>query len=466
MKNIILLDRDGNALEYILKHRQDTIVVLVCEKKQKILQLIQDFSNRIIHIVDYNNLLEIQDVEHIDYNLIEKMKFAQIDIETMLHRIMLDNPLAKDIYHQHLSFFTKIFENYAIDFLFCSETNLTSPNHHIPFVISASLNIPCYYLDSYHYLATALIKHQNINKQEYVAYNQKTVYTKTKDIIFYKQVFHNKKEQGIKHIIRNFISKIFGEMFAQFIVCLFKMNFQQNRLGIQYSYWHKLYYFFKYKQLKKTYDKLSIIPNLKEKYIYYSIHLEPEAAIIGKTILESQLTIIKMLHAALPNGWKLYIKEHPHQFTFNNQDSHYFINNLNFFKNTNFYKEILKLKNATLVSLKISSKELLQNAQATSTCGGTISLESATYNIPTILFNPSASIYSLLENALHVTSYQDLKDAIKKIESNFLKDKKINLDKLNSYLANPQDKDFYQNLFLTIENHIANNLITKVTDKQ
>ncbi|GAA7257807.1 hypothetical protein HpCK38_15580 [Helicobacter pylori] len=242
-------------------------------------------------------------------------------------------------------------------------------------------------------------------------------------------------------------------MLSQFLVCCFKLNFEQQRLGIPYSYWDKLYYFIKYKQLKKFYNKYSSIPNLKEKYIYYSIHLEPEAAIIGKTLLESQLTIIKMLSQALPKEWKLYVKEHPHQFTLNSEARDYFINNLNFFKNISFYQEIKKLPNVTLVSLKISSKDLMLNSQAVATFSGTITLESALSNIPALLFNPSQSVYGILNHTLHIYSYSDLLQAIQKLTNGFKQNLQINLDELSSYLADPRDKDFYTNLFTTIKEH-------------
>ena len=453
--NIVLLDRDGNLLEFILKHRNDNIVILVCEKGKKVTELLETYANsgRIHHIVDYDKLLDIQSVESIDYSLIEKMKPMQIDIETMLHRIMLNNPLAKDIYHQHLSYFSQIFQANHIDFLLCSEPNLCTPNHHIPLGLSKLANIPSYFLVTYHSQVLALLYHGKQTKQ-FLSFTAATIKAKVKDILFYKpQTKSTKTPTNLAKKIRLTLSQTMGEIFTQFLVCIAKKNFMQDRLGIPYSYWTKLYYFLKYKQLKRFYDKHATKPNLQEKYIYYSIHVEPEAAIIGTTLLESQLTVIKMLSHALPSGWKLYVKEHPHQFILNNEISHYFINNLDFFKNISLYQEIKKLHNVSLVSLDISSKELLQNAQAIATFGGTITLESAHYNIPAILFNPLESVYARLYNTLHVQSYQDLQKALEKLQNNFLKNKESNLEYIKDYLANPQAPNFHTNLFSTIETH-------------
>lgn len=454
MQNLILLDRDGNLLEYILKQRDDFIVILICELHPKITDLLAKYPHRINAILNYDNLMEIQDVQSISYDLIRKLKFAQIDIETMLHRIMLNNPLAKDIYHQHLSFFATLFKQHRIDLLISSEPDLTSPNHHIPFSLCLLLGIPCYSINGYHYSAVALGNYNYLDRQKNIPFIQGTLSANVKNIAYYKPQFSiNRKRSKLKRQIKKIILKLGGEMLSQFLVSLSKLNFQQYRLGVPYSYWHKLYYFFKYKQLKRFYIAHSEHPNLEENYIYYSLHFEPEAAIIGKTLLESQLTVIKMLSKALPKGWKLYIKEHPHQFMLNNEIADYFINNLDFFKNTSLYQEIKKIQNATLVSLDIPAKTLMQNAKAVATLGGTITLEAALQNIPAILFNPLESVYSVLDNTLHIQSYEDLLHAMEKIQNNFIGDQNINIEKLNPYLADPNDLKFYPNLFRTIEKH-------------
>lgn len=454
MWNLILLDRDGDLLEYILKERDDQIIALVCELHPKVTELIKAYPDRIDTIINYDDLASIQDVQSIDYELIAKLKFAQIDVETMLHRVMLNNPLAKDIYHQHLSLFARIFANNTINLLLSAEPNLASPSHHIPFALCFLLGIPCYSLNAYHRSAMALGNYNDPTRQRHIPYTSGTIHANAQNIAYYAfDGSVHRQRTTIKKYIKNIVLALGGEMLSQFLVALYRGSFEQRRLGIAYSYWDKLYYFFKYKQLRRFYIAHSKEPDLNEKYIYYSLHFEPEAAIIGKTLLESQLTLIKMLSSALPSGWKLYVKEHPHQFMLNNELMHYMINNLDFFKNISLYEEIMKLENVTLISLSVSSKDLMRNAQAVATIGGTISLESALDGVPAILFEPIESVYSILDHTLHVRSYADLKIAIQKIQSNFLQNKRIDLDKLNPYLADPNDANFYRNLFATIQEH-------------
>ncbi|WP_300958337.1 hypothetical protein, partial [uncultured Helicobacter sp.] len=71
---IILLDRDGKLLSHILNHTDFHIAVLVCELHQKTLSLVEAYRHRIIHCLDYQNLLQIQHTTYIDYELIKQMK--------------------------------------------------------------------------------------------------------------------------------------------------------------------------------------------------------------------------------------------------------------------------------------------------------------------------------------------------------------------------------------------------------
>ena len=444
-KNIVLLDRGVEYLESLLARYPQANIILVAEKQPSITPLLERYASHIVHFIDYNDFLAIQHVEDIDYELIAKMKSVQIDIEIMLHRIMLNNPLAKDIYHQHLSFFAHIFKRYPIDLILCTEFNLSTPSHLIPFGLGKLLGIPTYALER---LASyPAITINNYNLSERLVFQTPFHSLEPQSIVFYKFA---------KPAPKNLIEKaeaLFGAVFVELGKCIIKRSFTRKYLGVQYSFLHKLYSFFQLRATQKLYKKLATKPSLQEKYIYYSLHVEPEATIIGKTLLESQLTMIKMISHALPSGWKLYVKEHPHQFMLNNEISHYFINNLDFFKNISLYQEIKKLHNVSLVSLDISSKELLQNAQAIATFGGTITLESAHYNIPAILFNPLESVYARLYNTLHVQSYQDLQKALEKLQNNFLKNKESNLEYIKDYLANPQAPNFHANLFSTIEAH-------------
>lgn len=455
-KFIILLDRDGDLLSYIMKHTSFDLAILVCEHNDKTKALQSAYAQRIKHTLDYANLLEVQHSTHIDYALVRQMKSTQIDIETMLHRVMFNNPIAKDIYYQYLSFFTEIFEKYNIDFVLNAEMILSTPHHLIPCALAKLNNIPAYSLDGindniclFYYNTRSPLKFQEHNKPQSHIQDQR----------FYTYDTHLQENQAnLKSKIMAWLYKIGGSILIEFVACLKKFNFTSKFMGVEYNYFSKLYSFIQHKNMHRFYKKHTLKPSLDEKFIYFNLHLEPEAAVIGRAELEAQLTLIKMTARALPKGWKLYVKEHPHQLMFNDALTNYFLHNVAFFKNIEFYKHIMRVPNTLLISLDISSKELIKKAQAIATFDGTVTLESVGFSKPVILFNATPSPYQFLGNTLHVYSYQDLQNAIQKIQDGFpyeQLDEEQEFNKLSPYISNAKDPHFFENLLETITQHAA-----------
>ena len=75
-------------------------------------------------------------------------------------------------------------------------------------------------------------------------------------------------------------------------------------------------------------SKLEVEPKPNEKFFYYALHFEPEGSIQTRVTMESQLTIIKLLSECIPEGYFLYVKEHPWQFRLNNDLFSYYIYNV------------------------------------------------------------------------------------------------------------------------------------------
>nr|WP_317404930.1 hypothetical protein [uncultured Helicobacter sp.] len=453
---IILLDRCGDLLSYILKHTSWNIAVLVTEPQEQTQSLIATYPHRITHTLNYLNLLEVQHCTHLDYDLIKQMKFVQIDVETMLHRVMLNNPIAKDIYYQYLSFFTEIFQIHKIDFVLNAEMILATPHHLIPFGLAKLRNIPSYTLEEL-YGQVALFYYNTRENLAFDTFNKPSY--PIKEQCFYPYNTHAQNtHKTLKDRVRTVFYKIGGAMLVEFVSCLVHMSFKRKFLNIEYSYFSKLYSLLKHKRMHRYYKKHSHIPDLKENFIYFNLHLEPEAAIIGRATLEAQLTLIKMTANALPQGWKLYVKEHPHQLLMNDSLTDYFLHNIAFFKNIEFYKHITLVPNTTLVSLEVSSKELIAHSKAIATFNGTVCLESVAFQKPVIMFDSNSSPYRFLSNTLHIFSYDNLRNAIDKIQQGFPYEIKEDEEfaKLDPYISNMASPYFYDNLLTTITKHINN----------
>jgi hypothetical protein len=185
------------------------------------------------------------------------------------------------------------------------------------------------------------------------------------------------------------------------------------------------------KQLKQYYDNISsknIDINLN--YVYYCLHFDPEATTLPKDdIYSNQLLNIRIISSSLPKGWKLYVKEHPHQLKIDLYKN-IFLNQLHaidMFRSKNFYKYITDLDNVELISLTSNHKEVMSNAQFIASNTGTVFRE-ATYMKKKCLTFSSKSIYSLLSNVYVVKDCLDCKRLFDEdIYPNF---KDIDVDKL------------------------------------
>lgn len=175
--------------------------------------------------------------------------------------------------------------------------------------------------------------------------------------------------------------------------------------------------------LKKYYRKNSKkdIPN-NEYCIVYALHFEPEASIMNRTIYDSQIYNIEMLASTLPEGWKLYVKEHPHQFKVFEHHSMYFFKQIPLYRDTNYYNQLLKIDNVELLDDRILSSSLIDNTQypnvyALATINGTITAECMYAGKPVILFDIGSTIYDNIHDLFKISNINDLKRAINIISS-------------------------------------------------
>lgn len=214
------------------------------------------------------------------------------------------------------------------------------------------------------------------------------------------------------------------------------------------------------KSLTKKYKNLSRTPDLKEKYIYFPLHYQPERTSCPEgDIYSDQTIVINMISNNLPDNWFLYVKEHPSQFMLTNgymgRDSY-------------FYDDIVKLPNVRLIDQKFTTFELIDNAKAVATLTGTVALEAIIRNIPALVFGyawyrDSPGIFYTLTN-------EECKNAILKIEKGF----RVKSEHVKAYLLslhqkltigflNPSNQTF---MYISKEEHEENlyQAITSIVD--
>lgn len=139
------------------------------------------------------------------------------------------------------------------------------------------------------------------------------------------------------------------------------------------------------------------IPN--ESFVFFPLHVEPERTIsIDAPYHTNQVEEIHQVAKSLPVNFKLFVKEHPVQFTAQPRD-------------ISFYKKILEMPNVRLIHPLVSSIKLIKQCSLIVTINGTVGLEGQFYGKPSIvLANP---IYSCLPTVYKLKSYDELPQLIK-----------------------------------------------------
>ena len=134
-----------------------------------------------------------------------------------------------------------------------------------------------------------------------------------------------------------------------------------------------------------------------EKFFFYPIHLEPEAAIlyIGDGIYKNQIKLIENIAASLPAGYFLYVKDHPHEYAYRSADD---------------YKRLLQVPNIRLLNQWIPAKVVMNKAVGVITINGTAGFEATMLNKQVYCFGENQ--YSFVDRNHYVRNIRDLKPEI------------------------------------------------------
>lgn len=109
-------------------------------------------------------------------------------------------------------------------------------------------------------------------------------------------------------------------------------------------------------------------------YVFVGLHKQPEASVdVFGRYYEDQLQNIINLWRALPQGWKLLVKEHTNAIGD---------------RSKRFYEQLQALPNVILVDEKTNSYPIIKNAQLVATVTGTIAYEAALMGVPSVTFAP------------------------------------------------------------------------------
>ena len=220
----------------------------------------------------------------------------------------------------------------------------------------------------------------------------------------------------------------------------------------------KILHYIKRSLIKKYmfnfYNKNTTRPNMKNRFIYFPLHMQPEATtspLAGAFV--DQILVVQMIVSFLPKNIYLYIKEHPSQTDFS--------------RDIEFYKELLRIPQVRLVPMSTNTFDLINNSIAIATATGTAGWEALYRRKPVLLFGHC--FYQYAEGVFMIRTNNDCKKALNKtIKEHFkpsIKSIKIYLKALENYTIEGYIDPIYQEISHTTDLISNENIIAKLTNK-
>lgn len=162
-------------------------------------------------------------------------------------------------------------------------------------------------------------------------------------------------------------------------------------------------------RLRVYYESHTIEPDLAADYVYFPLHHQPERSSLPMGLHYSDLLLaLGTLVAALPTGWRVYVKEHPRQFLDNNIRSRQA-------RDRGFYERLLQHERVCLISPHVPPEELVARSRCTATVAGTAGWEAVQQGVPAIVFG--TPWYRHCPGVELVASVADCAAAFRRIQS-------------------------------------------------
>ena len=432
-KNIILLDVFGNFVNSILENERIDIASMIVENsdmakfyKEKHGNRIKSFYYRILENNDEFNALNKTDY-NLSYLEIEDFRSTQLKVEHYLHRELTDISTIQYRYFLALAYWLDFFNKNKIDMVFAAHIEHGGIWDSIIIDIAKKRNIPVYVVS----VTTGIGQQDEVDTL--VCLNDNTFIDITKFELksFKISDYIEKLTKKYNPLVQNYSKNDIKEKFV-FELKKKIRSFKQRKISLKdyhmrtknYKYWYNLFsdevkdndqYL---RDLSVVYDKISTLPVEGEKYIYFSLHLEPEATTMARSIPSTQLFLIKWLSDVLPNDWKIYVKDHPAQYSLSG-DLFYFLRNINIYRNYDFFKTITDIPKVRLIKLNQSSDKLVENCKAVASISGSVTLKTVFEKKPLILFGQGLNMMENLKEVFMIDSIASLKAAVDKIAGGF-----------------------------------------------
>ena len=333
------------------------------------------------------------------------------------------------ILEQECKLFEKILDEVKPDFLITAKTALH--HHHLFYKICQARGVKILMLrQSYlrgQYMITSrsyLVDHAEYDKKHNFGslseiQNYVKKYDATQQLFSYTKIFQNSKLKYLQSALKYLFSD--NSNVKTHFTYYGRTKFAVLRITLINEIKKKFRQYFINKNLIRNIEN-------KKPFIYFSLQSEPERALlIGGGLFTDQIKVITNIAKSLPNGYNLYVKEHPLMY-------------LREWRSISYYKQIMGLSNVTLIHPSVKSDYIIKRSSLVVSINSTSALEAGFYNKPSITL--SNQEFSYLPFVHQIKTLEELPDAIK----TSLK-KKVNISDLNDYLNLIESNSFKIDLF-------------------
>lgn len=151
--------------------------------------------------------------------------------------------------------------------------------------------------------------------------------------------------------------------------------------------------------------------DLEKKFVYLPLHYQPECSTstLGG-VFSDQILMIETVSAALPEGWVIYVKEHPGQWLprgYNFSGSRY----------EGYYKMIARIPHVCIVPPETDTFTLINKSQTVATITGTAAWEAVFRAKPALIFG--FPWFQQCPGMMSVHDTASCKQALSKVQSGF-----------------------------------------------
>jgi hypothetical protein len=168
-------------------------------------------------------------------------------------------------------------------------------------------------------------------------------------------------------------------------------------------------------RLWRDYHRRARTPDLNAPFVFFPLHYQPERSTLPEGgAFADQRDVIDVISSSLPDGWYLYVKEHPATFSSNRRGD--------ISRDTRYYDDLESYANVRLMPVTCDSSRLIDAAKAVATSTGTAGWEAIIRGTPALVFGDAW--YLGCEGAFYVPSSSLCKQAMETIRGGYHVDRR------------------------------------------